>query len=40
MDKTELRYFKKLGSDLLALSSDQLSHSIEQKVLSDLEAAE
>jgi len=38
--RTELRYFKKLGSDLLALSPEQISHLTEQKVLFDLEEAE
>lgn len=37
IDKTELQYFKKLGRDLLSLSSSQLKESIEQKILFDLE---
>ena len=37
IDQKELRYFKKLGRDLLALSLDQLKQSLEQKVLFDLE---
>jgi len=38
IDKTELQYFKKLGSDLLQLNSEQLSKIIEKKILFDLEA--
>ena len=37
INKVELRYFKKLGNDLLALTCDQLKQSIEQKKLFDLE---
>ena len=40
IDKAELRYFKKLGNDLLALTFDQLKQSIEQKILFDLEVKE
>jgi hypothetical protein len=37
INKTELEYFKKLGNDLLTLSSGQLEQAIEQKILFDLE---
>ena len=40
IDKSELQYFKKLGSDLLALNSEQLEESIGQKILFDLEEEE
>ena len=40
IDKAELRYFKKLGNDLLVLTFDQLRQSIEQKILFDLEVEE
>ena len=40
IDKAELRYFKKLGNDLLALNSAQLEQFLEQKVLFDLEEVE
>ncbi len=40
IDKAELRYFKKLGNDLLALTFDQLNQSIEQKILFNLEEEE
>ena len=40
INKIELRYFKKLGNDLLALTFDQLKQSIEQKILFDLEVEE
>ena len=40
IDKFELQYFKKLGSDLLALNSEQLEESIGQKILFDLEEEE
>jgi len=40
IDKAELRYFKKLGNDLLALTFDQLKQSIELKILFDLEVEE
>ena len=40
IDRTELRYFKKLGSDLLTLSPEQIGHLTEQKVLFDPEEAE
>ena len=40
IDKAELRYFKKLGNDLLVLTFDQLKQSIEQKILFDLEVEE
>ena len=38
IDKTELKYFKKLGNDLLSLNLDQLKDAIEQNILLDLEA--
>lgn len=40
IDKAELQYFKKLGNDLLALDSEELEESIEQKILFDLEGEE
>ncbi len=40
IEKPELQYFKKLGSDLLALNSEQLEESIGQKILFDLEEEE
>ena len=40
IDKSELQYLKKLGSDLLALNSEQLEESIGQKILYDLEEEE
>ena len=40
IDKAELQYFKKLGSDLLALDSEELEESIGQKILFDLEEEE
>jgi hypothetical protein len=40
IEKSELQYFKKLGDDLLALNSEQLEESIEQKILFDLEEEE
>jgi len=40
IDKSELQYFKKLGSDFLALNSEQLGESIGQKILFDLEEEE
>ena len=40
LDKAELRYFKKLGNDFLALTFDQLKRSIEQKILFVLEVEE
>ena len=40
IDKSELQYFKKLSCDLLALNSEQLEKSIEQKILFDLEEEE
>lgn len=38
IDKTELIYFKKLGNDLLGLSSEQVANSIEKQILFNLEA--
>ena len=40
IDKNELRYFKKLGDDLLSLNSKQLETAISQKVLFELEDIE
>ena len=40
IDKVELQYFKKLGSDLLALKSRQVTDSIEKQILFDLEVVE
>ncbi len=40
IDKNELRYFKKLGRDILSLSSEQLEKAISQKVLADIEVIE
>ena len=40
INNAELRYFKKLGNDLLALTFDQLKQSIEHKILFDLEVEE
>jgi hypothetical protein len=37
IDTNELRYFKKLGNDLLSLTSEQLEKAISQKVLFDIE---
>ena len=40
ISKTELHYFKKLGSDLLALEAKQVIDSIEKQILFDLEVSE
>lgn len=40
IDKVELQYFKKLGSDLLALETKEVTGSIEKQILFDLEVAE
>ncbi|OQY58256.1 MAG: hypothetical protein B6245_12870 [Desulfobacteraceae bacterium 4572_88] len=40
IDKTELRYLKKLAGDLLALNSEQLNRSIERKILFDIDMTE
>ncbi len=40
IDQNELRYFKKLGRDILSLNSEQLEKAISQKVLADIEAME
>ncbi len=40
IDKNELRNFKKLGRDILSLSSEQLEKAISQKVLADIEVIE
>ena len=37
IDKTELQYFKKLGSDLLQLNPEKLKEVVERKILFDLE---
>ena len=37
IDKVELRYFKKLGKDLLGLTTDQLKKYVAQEILFDLE---
>ncbi len=37
IDKVELKYFKKLGKDLLELTSDQLKKYVVQEILFDLE---
>ena len=37
IDKVELQYFKKLGNDLLGLTTDQLKRSVMQEILFDLE---
>ena len=37
IDKAELQYFKKLGSDLLALNAKQITDSIKKRILFDLE---
>ena len=37
IDKSELQYFKKLGSDLLSLNAKQLTDSIEQQIFFNLE---
>ncbi|MCP4753007.1 MAG: type II toxin-antitoxin system RelE/ParE family toxin [Proteobacteria bacterium] len=37
LEKSELQYFKKLGSDLLSLSPKEIELAISQKVLFDLE---
>lgn len=39
IDKSELQYFKKLGSDLLSLNAKQLTDSIEQRILFNLEVS-
>lgn len=40
IDKNEFQYFKKLGSDLLSLNSQQLESAISKRVLFDLEDIE
>lgn len=40
IDKAELQYFKKLGSDLLALDAKQITDSAEKQILFDLEVTE
>ncbi len=37
IDKVELQYFKKLGNDLLGLTTAQLKRSVVQEILFDLE---
>ncbi len=40
IDKHELRYFKKLGADLLALDENQIRQFIAQKTLFDIKVTE
>ena len=40
ISNTELRYFKKLGNDLLALNPKEISSSLEKQILFDLEVTE
>lgn len=40
IDKAELQYFKKLGSDLLALDAKQITYSTKKQILFDLEVTE
>ena len=40
IDKTELQYFKKLGSDLLTLDAEQIKDLTEKQILFDLEVTE
>lgn len=40
IDKAELQYFKKLGSDLLALDANQITDSTKKQILFDLEVTE
>ncbi|MCP3929341.1 MAG: type II toxin-antitoxin system RelE/ParE family toxin [Bacteroidetes bacterium] len=40
IDKAELQYFKKLGSDLLALDAKQITNSTKKQILFDLEVTE
>ncbi len=40
IEKAELQYFKKLGSDLLALDAKQITHSTQKQILFDLEVTE
>ena len=40
ISKSELRYFRKLGSDLLALNKDQIKQFVEKNILFDIEVAE
>lgn len=37
IDKIELKYFKKLGCDLLALDTEQITDSLKKQILFDLE---
>ncbi|MCI5151034.1 MAG: hypothetical protein D3916_16905 [Candidatus Electrothrix sp. MAN1_4] len=37
IDKTELKYFKKLGNDLIALDTEQITDSLKKQILFDLE---
>ncbi|XCN73020.1 MAG: type II toxin-antitoxin system RelE/ParE family toxin [Candidatus Electrothrix aestuarii] len=39
IDKTELKYFKKLGNDLLALDAEQIADSLKKQILFDLEVS-
>ena len=40
ISKTELHYFKKMGKDLLALNTKQITDSVEKQILSNLEVSE
>lgn len=40
IDRSELRYFKKLGRDLLELRAGQINESIEKRILFNLEREE
>ncbi|MCI5125377.1 MAG: hypothetical protein D3925_13110, partial [Candidatus Electrothrix sp. AR5] len=35
IDKTELKYFKKLGNDLLTLDAEQITNSLKKQILFD-----
>ena len=39
IDKTELKYFKKLGNDLLALNTEQIADSLKKQTLFDIEVS-
>ncbi|WP_446012189.1 type II toxin-antitoxin system RelE/ParE family toxin [Candidatus Electrothrix sp.] len=39
INKTELKYFKKLGNDLLALNTEQIADSLKKQILFDLEVS-
>ena len=40
ISKTELHYFKKMGKDLLALNTKQITDSVEKQILFNLEVSE